>query len=49
MLMYITNDKWHCGDKGQHIDILIMRRFTVCVDQPIIDYNMNRYKMNNDM
>lgn len=26
-----------------------MRRFTVCVDKPIIDYNMNRYTMNNDM
>lgn len=45
--MYITNDKWHCGGKGQPVDILIMRRFTV--DKPIIDYNMTRYKMNNDM
>jgi hypothetical protein len=21
--MYITNDKWHCGGKGQHVNILI--------------------------
>lgn len=40
------------GRKGQHIDIIIMKRFTDCVDKRIIDYDMNndmKQSLNNDV